>query len=482
MVDAGGMGAIFHGQHGELGTRVAIKVLLAGDDAPPEVVVRFLNEARIGATVVHPNIARTIDLFRDERGRSFIVMEWLDGESLARRLDRGPCEHSEATGIFLGVCRGLSAAHRASVVHRDIKPGNIFLAREHEEIVPKLIDFGIARLTASSSHTRTGLVMGSPPYMSPEQWKGAKHVTVKSDVYALGVVFYEMLTGTNPFNGETLPEISMKVTTQRLPPHPRVPSPLYEVLLEATTHDVSARIATLAEFTAKVSAAGVALSQPGAGGLPTELPRSSPKPPKHATLVAPTFRATVPQAPVQSFPVEVPRDAAPSLIDDHVVDSVSASLVRSLGAYLTVTGPIAVGAAVLAGTVHLGASFVSWTGATSTIAMLAIELTAAAVLSVATFLVARVNARGDPSRLGAALESAALLVACWAVAIMAGELWAALHTALSGMSWRRDPIRREVFHLGLDAGVMWLVGLLLGGIVTWVRAVDEDEPGEFPLP
>jgi serine/threonine-protein kinase len=482
MVDAGGMGAIFQGQHTELGTRVAVKVLIAGADAPQDVIVRFLNEAKIGANLSHSNIARTIDLFRDDRGRSFIVMEWLDGESLSRRLSRGPCTLPEASAIFSGACRGLAAAHRANIVHRDVKPGNIFLGREHTEVVPKLIDFGIARLTASSSHTRTGLVMGSPPYMSPEQWKGAKFVTTQSDVFALGVVFYEMLTGHNPFQGETLPEISMKILTQTLPPHPSVPPALHEVLLAATMRNAEARIASMDEFGARVAGVmdnllgGPRSAVPRSGGPAnqTPLPPRAVSPPRDAPTVV-----TPPQPPLQAStppPPMSPHYVTPALVDEHGLGAPDTSSKATIS-YLLLAGPITLLAAVAGFFANVGASFADLTSSISMSLVIGVTLAVTLLAGAGSFLA--IPRQGAPGEHGvrSSPSFALLLLTCWAALATTAEIWAAIDS--SGMPWKREVVRRQVFHIGMDTGLLWIVGLALGAVTVWLRTTsgDEDDPG-----
>jgi serine/threonine protein kinase len=465
MVDAGGMGAIFQGQHTELCTRVAVKVLLSGEDAAPDAIVRFLNEAKIGANVVHPNIARTIDMFRDERGLGFIVMEWLEGESLARRLEKGPCELREAVGIFLSTCRGLAAAHRANIVHRDVKPGNIFLAHEHDEIVPKLIDFGIARLAASSSHTRTGMVMGSPPYMSPEQWKGAKFVTIQSDVFALGVVLYEMLTGQNPFGGETIPEISLKIMTRRLPRHPDVPPSLHEVLLCATAPDVAVRIPSVDELAAQVYASIEDL------------------------LAAPTLRSNspAPNSPRADIPTPVTPPAqallpGPPVVDEHGTRGAASTSRQAIGQYLRIAVPITVIVAIVSGLTDLGSSFSSWMEAVGDARMLMMTVVVTSLSAAASYAVmtppAPVRAT---SRTRAAAGVALLLCTCWGALVAFIEVWAALYASRLELGWRGGVLRHDVFLRCIGQGGMWLAGLVAGAVATWARAATEgDDSGEPP--
>jgi serine/threonine-protein kinase len=254
LVDEGGMGAIYRGEHRELRTPVAIKVLLPYLRHDAEAVERFRQEAVIGFNLRHPNLARVLDMFDDESGRRFVVMDWFDGENLRDRLARGPCELALARRIFDGMCAGVAAAHAEGVIHRDIKPANVFLARGPRGEIPKVLDFGISRLTSGGGRaTQTGKAVGTPAYMSPEQHRDSRSVSVRSDIYALGLVFYELLTGNNPFDDEDYLPLRLKVSTAPLPPHPAVPPALFPLLARATAKRAEDRFASVEEFHHAVS-------------------------------------------------------------------------------------------------------------------------------------------------------------------------------------------------------------------------------------
>jgi tRNA A-37 threonylcarbamoyl transferase component Bud32 len=200
----GGMGQVFVAENIAIGMRVAVKLLKPELLANPEFRARFQNEAQAVAAIEHPNVARFFDLVVGDP--TFIVMEYVRGETLADLVKRGPLPVERALAIAQRLCWGLDAAHAAGVVHRDLKPANVLLApdTEHGE-TPKLIDFGLAKLAAAagdSQLTRTGQIIGTPAYMSPEQIKGEK-IDGRADVYALGCVLYEMLTGRTPFASGT---------------------------------------------------------------------------------------------------------------------------------------------------------------------------------------------------------------------------------------------------------------------------------------
>ena len=197
---SGGMGEVFVAENISIGMRVAVKLLKPELLANPEFRQRFQNEAQAVAAIEHPNVARFFDLVVGDP--TFIVMEYVRGETLADLIRKGAISGDRALEIATRLCWGLDAAHAAGVVHRDLKPANVLLApdAEHGE-VPKLIDFGLAKLAAASADsqlTRTGQIIGTPAYMSPEQIKGEK-IDGRADVYSLGCVLFEMLTGRSPF-------------------------------------------------------------------------------------------------------------------------------------------------------------------------------------------------------------------------------------------------------------------------------------------
>ncbi len=205
----GGMGCVYLAEHTLIGRKAAIKVLNSDIASDPEVVSRFFTEARAVNDIRHPNIVEVTD-FGQFGSLYCIVMEFLEGETLGARLNRVRTFDEAAVVRIMKQCTSaLGAAHDQGLVHRDIKPENIFL-REHPDYPDfvKLLDFGIAKLlgseTAVGHHTKTGSVLGTPSYMSPEQCLGEAALDIRSDVYSLGIVIYQMLTGLLPFTGDTL--------------------------------------------------------------------------------------------------------------------------------------------------------------------------------------------------------------------------------------------------------------------------------------
>lgn len=206
---AGGMASVARVRHRELGVDFALKLLHVDD---PRVRERLLIEGRVQASLRHPNVLSVIDVFPVD-GQPALVLEFVDGPSLDKHLrDRAPLPLSEVQALGAGIIRGMRAAHRAGCLHRDLKPANILLARDDEGWVPKVADFGLAKSGEhDSGATRTGQVMGTPAYMSPEQARDTKGVDARSDVFSLGCVLYELATGRRAFDGA-----SMLVTLARI--------------------------------------------------------------------------------------------------------------------------------------------------------------------------------------------------------------------------------------------------------------------------
>lgn len=211
---AGGMGTVYLAEQVSIGRRVALKVLhgqYAGDE---EFVRRFRHEARLAASLNHRNIVTVYDFDQGDDASLFIAMEYVDGQSLTEVIKReGPLDVGRAVRLGVQIGEGLEAAHRAGVIHRDIKPDNIMVMAVGEKEEVKLMDFGIARLRDTGSATRltrAGVIMGTPAYMAPEQIEGGADVSERTDIYALGVVLYEMLSGGVPFRASTPGSVLIK--------------------------------------------------------------------------------------------------------------------------------------------------------------------------------------------------------------------------------------------------------------------------------
>jgi serine/threonine-protein kinase len=211
----GGMSTVHLAVDVRLDRRVAVKLLAEHLADEPAFVSRFQREAQAAARLVHPNIVQVFDSGRDERtGQYFIVMEYIEGASCAEILrDQGWVEVDEALSIIEQACEGLHYAHRHGVVHRDVKPGNLLRSREGEV---KLADFGIAKATEQSSITQVGSVLGTAAYLAPEQARG-EEAGPKADLYALGVVTYQLISGRLPYDATSLTELALK-QQQEAPP------------------------------------------------------------------------------------------------------------------------------------------------------------------------------------------------------------------------------------------------------------------------
>src|SRR5580693_10618150 len=208
LLGGGAMGEVWRARNIAFGRVVAIKLLRAEHARDPEIVARFLREARAANLVRHANVVDVIDVGEDDTGRPFLVQELLEGKDLGAHLsDVGhglPLD--DAMQILLPIVEAVAFAHGKGVVHRDLKPENVFLSRTEGGVVPKLLDFGISHVVAEGAArmTATGVALGTPAYMSPEQIKGARNVDVRSDIWALGVMIHEVLSGELPCKGETV--------------------------------------------------------------------------------------------------------------------------------------------------------------------------------------------------------------------------------------------------------------------------------------
>jgi serine/threonine protein kinase len=238
----GGMGYVVAAHHLKLDQLVALKFLKPEALKHAHVVQRFAREARAAAKIRGEHVARVIDVGDLPNGAPYIVMEYLDGEDLGQRLQqRGPLPVDEAVGYLLQACEALAEAHAAGVVHRDLKPPNLFLARTAGRIPTlKVLDFGISKALDETSEggrnlTSTTMIMGTPHYMSPEQLRSSRDVDQRSDIWALGVVLFELLTGQPPFDGENATSVITSIVTDQpralLELRPDAPRELWPVLL-----------------------------------------------------------------------------------------------------------------------------------------------------------------------------------------------------------------------------------------------------------
>lgn len=216
----GGMGSVYEARHTWTGRKVALKTLHGHLASEPSAIERFRREARAGVVGAHPNIAEVLDMGVDPiDGTLYLALELLDGEDLARRLGRDrSLAPREALALLVPAMMALDAAHRAGVIHRDIKPGNLFVARGADGADRlKVIDFGIANLADAAPLTRSGAPMGTPQYMAPEQARGESDLDARADVWSMGVVCFEVLAGRRPFDGARYHDVLVQVLTARPP-------------------------------------------------------------------------------------------------------------------------------------------------------------------------------------------------------------------------------------------------------------------------
>ncbi|MEK7865205.1 MAG: serine/threonine-protein kinase [Planctomycetota bacterium] len=269
LIGRGGMGQVYLAEHLTLRKKVAIKILAAEFFADPLLVDRFLREARLAAQLDHPNVVRILNAGQ-ERGLHFIVLEFVDGESLERRLSRdGRLEPTEALRIADQMARGLAAAHALGIVHRDIKPANVLLSRDGGV---KVADFGLAREILSRTNlTGSGQVLGTPSYMSPEQAEG-RPIDRRTDVYGLGATLFAALTGQPPFGGDSVASVLYNVVHKapRRPSElaPGIPPPIDRLVLRLLEKEPSIRYGTSDEVISAIADVGRGKAPPPPRGVP----------------------------------------------------------------------------------------------------------------------------------------------------------------------------------------------------------------------
>jgi phosphate/phosphite/phosphonate ABC transporter binding protein len=257
LIGEGGMGAVYEAEHTGLGVRVAVKLLNEVFVSDPAAMQRFRREARAAAAIRHPNIVEVTDTGTDEEGVPFIVMELLEGESLSALLRREKVMPPLlAATIASQILAGLAAAHDKNVIHRDLKPGNIILARQHDgSCQVKVLDFGISKFFTEGTIqdvTAIGAVIGTPRFMAPEQARGQSDLDGRVDIYAVGVLLYRMLTGKLPFAAKSHEEIIHHILHGKLRPpraiKPEVSEELERIILRAMAADRAERYQTAREF------------------------------------------------------------------------------------------------------------------------------------------------------------------------------------------------------------------------------------------
>ncbi|MBK6533526.1 MAG: serine/threonine protein kinase [Deltaproteobacteria bacterium] len=258
LLGEGGMGAVYEVEHLGVGKRLAIKMLHAHYARQPEAVKRFAREARAAAAIGHPNIVEVIDT-GVHRSEPYMVMELLRGETLAERLARATAITTrEVCGVIGSILSALASAHAKGIVHRDLKPENVFLAEYGGTTTVKLLDFGVSKFRHEAGTlfetTQEGLPVGTPAYMAPEQWMGRRDIDHRADLFAVGVMLFEMLTGGFPYEGASQGELFLEIVRgSEAPPLPSsiapgVPRAIDVVVLRALRREREERFQSAREF------------------------------------------------------------------------------------------------------------------------------------------------------------------------------------------------------------------------------------------
>jgi serine/threonine-protein kinase len=292
LIGEGGMGAVYEGENLRIHRRVAIKVLHAAVAENQDAVQRFEREAQAAGRIGSEHIVEVLDLGNLADGDRFMVMEFMDGDSLSTRIQaRGQLTARQTYPVVRQILEALAAAHGAGIIHRDLKPDNVFLlkTRSGQADYVKLLDFGISKFSTLSgesgfSMTRTGSVMGTPYYMSPEQAKGAKGMDHRADLYAVGVILYECVTGRVPFSADTFNELLFKIVLETPQPIPEIipdSDPEFNKIIQhAMAREPGLRYQTAREFQQALDAWA------SGQGVPTSLAHT-PQPSVHGSPVSP---------------------------------------------------------------------------------------------------------------------------------------------------------------------------------------------------
>jgi serine/threonine-protein kinase len=256
ILGAGGMGVVVAARHIHLDDQVAIKFLLPETLGNADAVARFGREARAAVKIKSEHVARVADVGTLENGAPYMVMEYLDGSDLSDWLHKkGALPFDQAAEFVLQACEAIAEAHALGIVHRDLKPANLFVVRRADGVLSvKVLDFGISKISSPSGMdmTKTSSVMGSPLYMSPEQMQSSKDVDPRSDIWAIGVILYELLSGDSPFMAQTMPELVARILSAPPEPlrnrRPDAPAALEAVILKCLERDRARRFQNIGEL------------------------------------------------------------------------------------------------------------------------------------------------------------------------------------------------------------------------------------------
>jgi len=271
---AGGMGEVYLAENMLIGRTVAIKLLLPEHLKNKQLSERFLREARAAVIVRHPNVVDVLDIGEDANAGPFIVQEFLEGEDLDAYIEKigGQLPLPELAELVFPIVDAVALAHSKGVVHRDLKPGNVFLSRFGGKVVPKLLDFGISQVTNAADNIRmtgTGMMLGSPAYMSPEQIQRSHSVDARTDVWSLGVILYEIIAGRLPFNigeADSVGALFIQIATVDSPPlknvMPTVPTDLSRIVGQCLKRDPRQRYPSAIELLSDLKRSPLAASLP----------------------------------------------------------------------------------------------------------------------------------------------------------------------------------------------------------------------------
>jgi serine/threonine protein kinase len=274
----GGMGVVVEAQHLKLGQRVAIKLLLPSIRSMADITARFEREARAIARLKGPHVAHVSDVDALADGSPYMVMELLRGREVGDELaERQKIPYREAVGYILQACAAMAEAHRQGIVHRDLKPSNLFICESNIGRTVKVLDFGISKLSGdvNASVTTTASAFGTPLYMSPEQVRSVKNVDGRADIWSLGVVLYELITGEVPFNAPSATAILASILTETpvfvTKRCPDVPKALADAVMKALEKTPDARFHDILEFAAAIAPYGPPRDDPSLAAITIEL-------------------------------------------------------------------------------------------------------------------------------------------------------------------------------------------------------------------
>lgn len=311
LLGAGGFGSVYRARHVHTEAEVALKVLKKSLNADQSMIERFLREAKAAAAVGSDNIVRVMDAGVAADGTAFLCMELLDGWDLKELISReGPQNPRRLVAIILQALDGLAAAHAKGIVHRDMKPANVFVTRRADESgaerdVVKLLDFGISKMHAAgdvAGLTLTGVAMGTPAYMAPEQFFDARAVDGRADLYSVGAMLYELLGNRLPFEAQSYAELIVKVKTETPAPlasvQPQLPAALCAAVDRGIAKEKADRWATAKEFAQALRAGlGVGAEAPSPRPMDTGAPRVAPVPSLEASLMFGKTSTPMPATP-----------------------------------------------------------------------------------------------------------------------------------------------------------------------------------------